>query len=149
MTSSPLVFRCLLPLILLLAGCSKAESDRFFEGIAEIILLAMALMALMACIGVVLLALQIVVVVLNLVRPSVGSMVTGYVFAGLHACSILGSVAMMVASTVGVDAEAAAGTETIINGMVGLVMSAGLGALLGGSSRYAQLKLAPKPPPFP
>jgi hypothetical protein len=147
--SSPHLVRCLLPLIVLLAGCSKAESDRFFEGIAEIIILGMIFMALMACIGVVLLALQIVVVVLNLVRPSVGSMVTGYVFAGLHACSILGSVAMMVASTVGVDGEAAVDTDSIVNGIVGLVVSAGMGALLGGSSRYAQLQLAPKPPPFP
>lgn len=142
MTCSPTLHRLFLPLVLLLAGCSQAEADRFWEGIAEIIIVAMVLTALAACVGVVLLAVQILVVVLNFVRPSGASMVTGYVFAGLHGFSIFASIGLMVSAATPVEGEVPANPDDLVSAVAGLIFTAGWTALLGGSAYYAQRRLA-------
>lgn len=140
-TLPPIARHLLVPLVLVSTGCSAAESDRFFAGLAEVILVAIVVTALMALIGIVLLVAQIGVIVLNFVRPSQPSMVAGYVLAGLHGFSALASVALLAMATVGTGGNALNDPDIFVRAGFGLIASVGFTALLAGSSWYAQRRL--------
>lgn len=144
---NPVVLLWLLPL---LAACSRSNTDAFFDGLIEVMLLAALASLVAACFGAVLLALQLAVVVLNVVRPSKASMVTGYVLAGLHAFAFVGSVLSWslpapVSEPDSANALVVISTSPAPNFILSLVMSAVFVGLLGGSAWYAQTKLAPPP----
>ncbi|MDP2311008.1 MAG: hypothetical protein Q8P18_33620 [Pseudomonadota bacterium] len=136
--------------LLLLSSCSAAERDEFFEDLALIIIFAMVVAAVMAFIGLVLVVVQLVTIVLNFVRPSVWSMVAGYVFAGLQVLSVFGSILMMTSTLSGAEGDPPVDPDAMVTAIATLFGSVGFGALLAGSSYYAQRKLADaKAPPAP
>ena len=126
---------------MLLTACSQSEIDRFLETVL-MVFLAMLLVSIVAMIITALYMLfSIYIVVMNVVRPSRFTMVTGFVIGGLDLLTLMGSAGIFfsfIASAEGVGVEGE---------LLPLVAWSLVSAIIGGvkiaSSVYAKGKLYP------